>query len=400
MTAYSAKSIVIDIADNWGDSSFLGIRAIDFWYLGSKIALTSSDFTAYSTTCYGAIFDTANAFDTTLSKTGSQVDTSWAGTLGSTTNQRLICVLDTQQPIDEIRVNNWHQAGSVPTRGSKIAKIYISTDTITDTTYNASISNSTLIFDDQFDEHVSSDTEDEQILELLGTMNIIAGVPYLGNPGTSIQIPDDIVVGTPYLGNPVGISFGEAVDIVAGTPILGSPAGDFVFTDLSTANLMYSCTLTGTTDVVLPISSFQCRARSGEQTYLSVVVPGLDYADDISSRSDGQIIVYAQYVVGGVVRLTKELARVNLSDITIHDGTQNKSIVLIGYRQETFTSKAVTMTGYTYYNLNDGEYRYRFATPDFTLNPGDEVTIDSISFTVDVISFYVDVFGTTMEVSG
>ncbi len=65
--------------------------------------------------------------------------------------------------------------------------------------------------------------------------------------------------------------------------------------------------------------------------------------------------------------------------------------------------KSVTLSDATYKNLNNGEYRFRFAEPNLELNPGDTVTVGFNTFTANVISYYVSVSEgaaeTRMEVS-
>ena len=164
---YTAKSVILDIADNWGNSLFVGVRSIDFWKDGAKLILTESDFTAYSTTNQGASWDVKYAFDTSVSKIGTSSSTDWLSSLSSTTNQRLICVFDVSIEFDQVRINNYHSNGSDTNVGAENVEINISTDTITDTTYGAAISNSTQIYDSTFDQHVASNVEDEQILSLI-----------------------------------------------------------------------------------------------------------------------------------------------------------------------------------------------------------------------------------------
>lgn len=191
--------------------------------------------------------------------------------------------------------------------------------------------------------------------------------------------------------------------IVTGTPTI--PLISPVFYPLATENsrLIYVCTLTGTTDLELPISSFQGRLRSGSNTYLSIVIPGITLASEIADRADGQLIIEVAYLFNGEVRQRTEIIRVNLEDIRIYNGKDSKSITLVGYRQETYTPKEVDLENATYYAITNGEYRYRFATPNLELNPGDTVNIGEDSFVANVISYYVSVTEglaeTRMEVS-
>lgn len=166
-----AKSIIIDIADNWGDGGFIALRSVDFWADSSKIAnLSSTDFTAYSTTSLGAQYDPDNAFDTSLSKTGVITNNEWYSS-SVVTNQRLICVFNVDTEFDEIRINNGHSSGTATTRGAQNVKIHYSTDAITSTVYDEAISNSAFIYDGVFAEHVASNVEDEEILTLMNMLS-------------------------------------------------------------------------------------------------------------------------------------------------------------------------------------------------------------------------------------
>lgn len=167
-TTYTAKSVILDIADNWAGTD-LGLRSVDFWFEGSKITiLPTTDFVAYETSFVSASYVGKNVFDTSLSKVDTSVGTSWSAENNVVINQRLICVFNSEIIFDEIRVNNYHNSGGHGGRGSKNVKINTSSDSITDTTYDAAISNSTLIYDGTFDEHSAVNAEDEQTLTLIG----------------------------------------------------------------------------------------------------------------------------------------------------------------------------------------------------------------------------------------
>jgi uncharacterized repeat protein (TIGR02543 family) len=162
-----AKSVVIDIADNWGNTNGINVRQIDFWNNGSKITnVETTNFTADATTDFASWYDAALAFDTSLNKIGDAGWNSWESNDEEIINQRLICVFNTVTDFDEIRVVNGHSSGSMTDAGAKNVVINTSSDTITSTTYNDTITNSNLAFDGQFDQHSSVDEEDEQILIL------------------------------------------------------------------------------------------------------------------------------------------------------------------------------------------------------------------------------------------
>lgn len=164
------KSVIFDIADSWG--SYCGIRAIDFYNDGSLIANEHiTNFEAYTTDQASDALAAYRAFDTSLSKIGTSVDKCWMST--SSGSLRLICVFNVAKYFDEIRINNYHHSGDLVDRGAKNVIINISTEEITDITYNAVISNSTQIGNGQFDEHIEADEEDEQIFALSYTSELL-----------------------------------------------------------------------------------------------------------------------------------------------------------------------------------------------------------------------------------
>lgn len=167
----TAKSVILDIADNRGDVYSIGIRSIDFYKNSVKIVnINGTDFAAYSTTERNVDLAGWHAFDTSLSKIGPASSMAFQSGNFVTTNTRLICVFNSMTDFDEIVVNNWHESGSQTTRGAKNVKIHFSTDEITSTVYDESIPNSTLIYDDVFAEHIASNIEDEETLTLINVL--------------------------------------------------------------------------------------------------------------------------------------------------------------------------------------------------------------------------------------
>lgn len=157
----NAKSVVFDADDNHGNGSLIGVRAIKFYLDGALVSMPSSSFTAYSTTEYNSNFTPTQAFDTTESDTGSHTG-GWLGANGTTTNQRLIIVANTAFDFDEIRIENYHDSGAQTDRGLNNVKVTLSSDAITDTTFDASVSNGTELSDTAWPEHAASDASDEQ----------------------------------------------------------------------------------------------------------------------------------------------------------------------------------------------------------------------------------------------
>lgn len=170
------------------------------------------------------------------------------------------------------------------------------------------------------------------------------------------------------------------------------------------ADVYYLFTLTGdadgTTDIEIPIKSFQGRLRSGDPSYLSVVIPGMERSAEITARSNGDLVIEMAYKLEGVFIQREEIARVTLEDIRIDQGSTNQSITLSGHKTETYSGKAVTITqSPTYYNLTAGKVRYRFPTANMNLNPGDVVTVGTDVFTAGLITYTIGVASQQMEVS-
>jgi hypothetical protein len=162
-----AKSVILDIADNHGDVSYLGIRSVEFFLNSVLVDVVPENAVATSfriTSFYNTRYYPYNAFDTTLSKTGSVDDTSWISGEVSTTNQRLIVYYNGSIEFDKIIINNAHSSGAYTTYGAKNVVITSSTDEIISTIYNDTITNPTVLFTGVFDQHVADNVEDPQIV--------------------------------------------------------------------------------------------------------------------------------------------------------------------------------------------------------------------------------------------
>lgn len=215
----------------------------------------------------------------------------------------------------------------------------------------------------------------------------------------------------------------------------GLSSGDIsIFANSSDFIITYLCRvypLFGGEFLTLPMSSFQGRFKSGDPSYLSVVVPGLDYAQEIADllvsfnrqnyltlKGGGEVsagdsvyvapalpssgIAYPELAVYMVTtfasgnQITELLMAVNLENIDTYEGATNQSMTLEGHRTHTYTPKIVALTGESYRNTADGKLRYRCA-PDMYLRPGDTVTINGETFTADDISIYKSVDSETFE---
>jgi hypothetical protein len=156
---------------------------------------------------------------------------------------------------------------------------------------------------------------------------------------------------------------------------------------------LFFFTLTGapdnTTDIEIPISSFQARRRTGNPTYLAVTIPGAEHLTAINNRPNGEMVVDLAYAIDGEVSVREELLRVELEDIRPDTGAKNRSITLSGHKTEIFDSQTVTLENPSYKNISGGKLTYRFPYIDLYLNPGDTAVVGADSFRIDYITYIV-----------
>ena len=390
--SFVAKSIILDIATNWGDGDFLWVRSIEFKLVGVLVTVNDSLAASYATTYASEGFNPSLAFDTSLSKTGVAFNFSWSTSEESSpVNQRLICVFDTPIEFDEIIVNNGHHLGGFTTRGAQDVVIHKSSDSITSTNYGEAISNSVVIFDSTFTKHPATDTIDDQSLTLLTPAEDIQVVMPAATSVSSVSITVDpnVFDGTSIV-VPAGTSVSIATVDVAFVEFVQDPV------------ILYFFILTGAPDgeedVQIPIKSWQGRHRSGDPSYLSVTIPGEEYSAAISARPNGEMVVRMAKVNQGTVFHTEEIMRVSLEEIRLDGGGLNKSITLTGHGTASYGSKIVPLEGVTFASASTGKLRIRAAV-DIFLRPGDTATYGVNSFTVDNITYTVSVDSQVMEVA-
>jgi len=172
--------------------------------------------------------------------------------------------------------------------------------------------------------------------------------------------------------------------------------------DIGDASIRYFLIITGTedstTDIEIPLKSFQSRRRTGKPTFLSVVIPSLDYVDEIENRSNGRIQIQQGYEKNNIIIQRETIIETYIETISVDEGGKNQSITLTGYTTMDFSTKSITLTGSTYKNSSGGRMRYRLAKPYIYLNPGDTVTIDTDTFVVDTITYVISVDNQTIEI--
>lgn len=401
---YAAKSVVFDFADNWsGDpAGRIGIRSIEFSYHNNILNLVENvDFTATAYRYDGGSYDVYRAFATYLDKDGPAIYNSSRTYLGEAADWRIIINFTADDiKFDQIIVNNYHDSGLDTNYGARNAKIYTSQTAVNNTTFDDDIEQYRLIFDGEISQHTSTDQIENELLFFIPlTMNILAGIPLVGSPAAfGIILVDDVLTGNPIISSISAINLAGIDNVLSGSPIISAISAESFPLITENSVLAYFFTITGSPDIEIPISSFQSRLRSGADSYLSVAIPGMEYAIEIADRVSNDMVIDTAYIVSGVVRKRTEIIRVALETIRIDRGSINKTITLTGYLQETYTPKVVTLTGETYKYFNAGKLKYRFSKPDLMLHPGDTVIVGDDTFTADVISYYVTAASCQMEV--
>jgi len=167
---------------------------------------------------------------------------------------------------------------------------------------------------------------------------------------------------------------------------------------------VYKCVLTGSPDLVLPISSFQARIRNGVPTYLEVVVPNASiYADDIADRTTGDIVVSkgASLFPDGTINYA-EIARADFDSLQIDQGGTAYTIRLSGHQTTTYASPATrALTDISTVSQQvDGKRRVRCGV-NFLVRPGDTVTWNGgdDSMTAGMITLTVSVLQQIMDIT-
>lgn len=184
----------------------------------------------------------------------------------------------------------------------------------------------------------------------------------------------------------IGIGFDTVSGMAVDSPVIFKEV-EFIET--------YLCRLD---EVVLPMSSFQGRFKSGKPSFLSVVIPGVNHASAITAHANGKLSVTMVRTYPSGNTITEMLMEVDLDEIRTDKGIENASITLTGYRTVTYNPKAIELEGANYGSTIKGLKRYR-CLPHPYLRPGDIVNVDGQSFTADEITMAFAVGQKTMEVA-
>ena len=189
-------------------------------------------------------------------------------------------------------------------------------------------------------------------------------------------------------------------------------SGDFFAGNCDELVLLYKFVLTGANDsladVEIPISSFQMRQYNTNLSYLSVVIPNLDSATDISDRANGTLELYLCYADTALTELLRiRLIEVSFDSVYQSEGPVNQSITLSGNETTAMKNarlaniKSVTLTNawVNYSQTTDGKIRLRLSKPHRSLIAGDTAISEAGTFVVDMVTWTESAEYRTIEIS-
>jgi len=273
------KSLVIDSADNWGDSSYVGIRSVELYSGGVLHEVTNEDITCYNAN-YSA-YEPELAFITSLSKTGSPTGTSWVDYDGVT---RLICVFDDPVEFDQVVINNYHSSGGYTSRGTQNTKITITEETYVTETYDAAVTGGWVLFNGVIPQHAASDAAQDYDIPLISysylpTVSSTAHIYF--NPYMQGTLPSLESEGT--------VAFNPFVDATLPTIRLTTPehVTATLDSDLPTLSLLSAIGYNMTVDATLPY--LRIEAEFGERCYVDSRLPLLECEARTGSKVDANL---------------------------------------------------------------------------------------------------------------
>ena len=177
-------------------------------------------------------------------------------------------------------------------------------------------------------------------------------------------------------------------------------------------NEIYTCTISagGYDDVALPISSWQARFRTDDaQSYVAVVVPGIDYWEEIFDRAAGTITIAKGWKFLDTNEIfTTDIIVADIDSISNDEGSKSASIGITAYTILTEVPKNVTITEVIYRGVTTaGKNKWRMPlyldidsiSGDFFIKPGDTITYDGDSITADYISITTNTTQEIMEIT-
>ncbi len=163
----------------------------------------------------------------------------------------------------------------------------------------------------------------------------------------------------------------------------------------------YQCILTGSPDLILPVSSFTANLTVSGGSYLSVVVNGgADLISAIMDRQTGQLIISRVHSYSDGSIIAREFIRVNFDTFTSDTGPMAGTTITLNGRKniKALSSKSVQIIGSMSRSLSAGVRHHRCPVND-ELSLGDTAIINGEQLIAGKINYSVNAKSEFMEFS-
>lgn len=147
----------------------------------------------------------------------------------------------------------------------------------------------------------------------------------------------------------------------------------------------------GFSDLVIPVSSWSARLKSGARSTVDVSIPSTDFFSDLAARPNGEIVIELY----GDGALIAEVVRLAVLDVIPDYGLESSAVRLSGGQQRTY-DRAVEphdLAGLVFYrapNRTNGLWTYHLGGPQPHILPMDQVFFGVHAFTVGEITWRHD----------
>lgn len=292
--AMKARSIVIDIADNYG-GTIMGLTKALPTLMGEPVSTRGWSF--YSTSYLANTYNVpAKVFSAGYSPKGDTSNSWLSNTI--TTNQRLIAVAPEEFEFDDVHVVNYHANFYSNTNyGARNTKIRISPYAITDTTYNATISGSQTIFNGQLQQMYTSSTYSAQMEYYeIGIGMKVGG--YIGSGSKTISARSVAFDFSKNLGDPLYMGVRKIEFFLKGVRVYNASSWTV---QVSSGNATYGRntfnTSISTTGVYTSSYSWKSAVSSVTDQRLSVLFDGIKSFDAIRIHNHTNSSVTSTYEI-------------------------------------------------------------------------------------------------------
>ncbi|MCP3924836.1 MAG: hypothetical protein GY714_19840 [Desulfobacterales bacterium] len=160
---WKAKSVIFDIAGNYGSTEYIRLRSIEFYKDGTLLPFTEADFVSKSTTS-NVDYEAKNLFITGNSKIGADIKNGFRSQMSAVSSQRITVVFNSEIEFDKIVINNGHESRANTDSGAKLIDIQITNVEYDNTTYGAVVTGSVdRVFKSNILQHPETDLADDKI---------------------------------------------------------------------------------------------------------------------------------------------------------------------------------------------------------------------------------------------